>query len=203
MKANIRYALVFAGATIAGVYLHEMGHAVAGWLQGIAVVPTPAKEYILQSHVAWNQQIWISLGGPVGTTVAVIGAMLYFLRARRPEADAVLLGSLLPLCLYTLRFVLVGRGHDGLEWQAAQTALGLAPAGHAIDVFFLCLCLAGLVLWGSRLHFSLGYSLLKFAGLVIAGVILMVVLQVGNNRLFDGHFSATRVTNAPSGLDPR
>ena len=203
MKPNVRYTFAFAGATIAGVYLHEMGHAVAGWLQGIAVVPTPAKEYILQSHVAWNQQIWISLGGPVGTTVAVIGAMLYFLRSRRTAADAVLLGSLLPLCLYTLRFVLVGRGHDGLEWQAAQTALGLAPAGHAIDVFFLCLCLAGLALWGSRLHFPLRYSLLKFAGLAIAGVILLVVLQAGNNRLFDGHFPATRLTNAPQGLDPR
>lgn len=41
MKATIRYALVFTGAAVAGVYLHEIGHAVAGWIQGIAVVPTP------------------------------------------------------------------------------------------------------------------------------------------------------------------
>jgi len=87
MKVNVRYAVVFVGATIAGVYLHEIGHAVAGWSQGIATVPTPAKEYILQSQVAWNQEIWISLGGPVGTTLAVVGAMVYFLRARRPEAE--------------------------------------------------------------------------------------------------------------------
>ncbi len=114
-----------------------------------------------------------------------------------------LLGALLPLCLYTIRFLLAGRGHDGLEWQAAQTALGLAPAGHAIDVFFLCLWLAGVILWGSRLRFPLRHSLLKFAGLAIAGVILPVALQVGNNRLFDRHFPDTRVVNAPSGLDPR
>jgi len=202
MKAHCGYALVFTGATLAGVYLHEIGHSVAGWLLGIAVVPTPAKEYILQPQVSWNQEIWISLGGPVGTTLAVIGAMLYFLRERRPAAEAVLLGSLLPPCLYTIRFLLAGRGHDGLEWQAAQTALGLAPAGHAIDVFFLCLCLAGIVLWGSRLHFPLRYPLMKFAGLVIAGVILLVVLQAGNNRLFDRHFAATTVVNTPSGLDP-
>lgn len=203
MKAKVRYALVFIGATIAGVYLHEIGHAVAGWVQGIAVVPTPAKEYILQSQVSWNQEIWIALGGPVGTTLAVVGAALYFLRERRSEAEAVLLGALLLPCLYTIRFLLVGRGHDVLEWQGAQTALGLAPAGHAIDVFFLCLWLAGIILWGSRLRVPLRYSLLKFAGLAIAGVILLVALQVGNNRLFDRHFPKTRVLNTPSALDPR
>jgi hypothetical protein len=203
MKASVRYALVFTGTTIAGVYLHEFGHAVAGWMQGITVVPTPAKEYILLPQVSWNQEIWVSLGGPVGTTLAVLGAMLYFLRERRPEAEAVLLGALLPLGLYTIRFLLAGRGHDGLEWQAAQTVLGLAPAGHVIDIFFLCLWLAGIILWGSRLHHPLRYSLLKFAGLFIAGVILLVALQVGNNRLFDRHFPDTKVVNAPSGLDPR
>jgi hypothetical protein len=139
----------------------------------------------------------------VGTTLAVVGATLYFLRERRPEAEAVLLGALLLPCLYTIRFLLVGRGHDVLEWQGAQTALALAPAGHAIDVFFLCLWLAGIILWGSRLRFPLRYSLLKFAGLAIVGAILLVVLQVGNNRLLDRHFPETKVLNTPSGLDPR
>jgi hypothetical protein len=203
MKASVRYASVFAGTTIAGVYLHEFGHAVAGWMQGIAVVPTPAKEYILRSQVYWNQEIWIALGGIVGTTLAIVGATLYFLRERRPIAEAVLLGALIPPCLYTIRFLLVGRGHDGSEWQAAQTALGLAPAGHGIDVLFLCLPLAGIIVWGSRLRFPLRYSLLRLFGLAIAGVILLIALQVGNNSLFDRFFPATRVVNAPSGLDPR
>ena len=51
MKPNTRYLLFFAAATIVGVYLHELGHAVAGWIQSIAVLPTPAKEYILRSQV--------------------------------------------------------------------------------------------------------------------------------------------------------
>jgi hypothetical protein len=203
MKASVRYALVFTGTTIVGVYLHEIGHAVAGWILGIAVVPTPAKEYILRSQVYWNQEIWICLGGIVGTTLAIVGATLYFLWERRPVADAVLLGALAPPCFYTIRFLLVGRGHDGLEWQAAQTALGLAPSGHGIDVFFLCLWLAGIIVWGSRLRFPLRYSRLKLVGLAIAGVILLIVLQVGNNSLFDRFFPATRVVNTPSGLDPR
>ncbi|MGO8732148.1 MAG: hypothetical protein ACLQVM_05075 [Terriglobia bacterium] len=203
MKPSVRYALVFTGSTIAGVYLHEIGHAVAGWMQGIAVVPMPAKEYILRSQVYWNQEIWIALGGVAGTTLAVVGAMLYFLRARRPLAEAVLLGALIPPGFYTIRFLNVGRGHDDLEWQAAQTALGLAPTGHGIDVFFLCLSLAGIIIWSTRLRSPLRYSLLRLAGVAIAGVILLFVLQVGNNSLFDRFFPRTRVENAPLGLDPR
>ena len=45
MRADI------SGSLIAGVYLHEVGQAVAGWVNGVAVVPTPAKEYILQSQL--------------------------------------------------------------------------------------------------------------------------------------------------------
>ena len=37
MRASVRYALVFTRSTIAGVYLHEIGHAVAGLMQGIAI----------------------------------------------------------------------------------------------------------------------------------------------------------------------
>ena len=38
----------------------------------------------------------------------------------------------------------LARGENGLEWQEAQSALGLTPSGHAIDVLFLCLLLAGI-----------------------------------------------------------
>ena len=203
MKARVRYALIFTGTTIAGAYLHEIGHAVAGWMQGIAVFPTPAKEYILRPQVYWNQEIWIALGGVVGTTLAVVGATLYFLRERGPVGEPVLLGALLPAWLYTVRFFLFGRGHDASEWQAAQTALGLAPAGHGIDVFFLCLSLAGIMVWGLRLRFPLRNSLLRLVGLAIGGVILLMLLQAGNNSLFDRFFPTTRVVDAPSGLDPR
>jgi hypothetical protein len=203
MKASVRYALVFAGATLAGVYLHEIGHAAAGWMQGIAVVPSPTKEYILRPQVYWNQEIWIALGGVVGTTLAAVGATLYFLRVRSPVAEAVLFGALIPPWAYTIRFLLQGRGHDDTEWQAAQTALGLMPAGHGIDVFFLSLSLAGILIWGFRMRVPLGYSLLKLVGLAIGGTILLVALQVANNKLFDRVFPANQVVGAPSGLDPR
>ena len=63
--------LLFSATVIAGAYLHEIGHAVAGWVNGVAIVPTPAKEYILQSHLDWSKEIWIALGGVTGAFAGV------------------------------------------------------------------------------------------------------------------------------------
>jgi hypothetical protein len=193
---------LFVGALTAGVYLHEIGHAVAGWIMGIAVVPTPAKEYVLQSQLAWNKEIWISLGGPVGTTVAALAATLYFWRKPCSDREALLAGAFLPLGLYSLRFLLVGRGHDGTEWQAAQTALGLPPAGHAIDVFFICLLIGGLAVWFFGSHPPLR-SLLRLVALGITGTVFLIGLQDGNNAVFDRAFPDVSIINVPAGLDPR
>ncbi len=88
-----------------------------------------------------------------------------------------------------------GSGMDPREWQAAQAALGLAPAGHAIDAFFLCLLLAGFIVWGFRLRPPLHKSLLRFVFFTVAGIILLIMMQVCNNRIFDHYFTATRVVS--------
>lgn len=202
MKLSIRYLLIFFAATIAGCYLHEVGHAVFGWVNGIAVFPTPAKEYVLQSQLAWNKETWIALGGVLGTTVVVLAAGLYFWRKPCLDREAIFAGALIPLAFYALRFLLMGRGHGGTEWQAAQSALGLPPAGYAIDVFLLCLLVAGFLVWGIRLHPRLS-SLLRLVIVVIAGIVLLALLQVSNNALFDRMFPVVKVVNVPAGLNAR
>jgi len=202
MKRSVRYWLLFFAAIIAGVYLHEIGHAVVGWINGITIVPTPAKEYALQSQLGWNKEIWIALGGVCGTTLAALAAVTYFWRNPRPESEAILIGAFLPLGLYSLRFLLVGRGHDDVEWQAAQVALGLPPAGHVIDIFFLCLLITGFLVWVSRQHPPLR-SWLKLATMAIGGIVLLIVVQKANNALFDPLFPVVRMVNVPAGLDPR
>lgn len=202
MKLSIRYMLIFSASIIAGVYLHEIGHAVAGWVNGVAVVPTPAKEYVLQSQLDWSKEIWIALGGVIGTTVAALATALYFWRKPCSDREAILTGAFLPLALYTLRFLLVGRGHDATEWQAAQTALGLPRAGHAIDLFFLLLLIAVLVVWGIRRRPRLS-SFLRLVILATVGIVLLIALQTGNNTVFDHVFPVVKVVNMPAGLDAR
>jgi hypothetical protein len=193
MKDDLRFALILAGVCVAGVYFHELGHAVAGWVQGIPVVPTPAKEYVLRDGIEWRQQAWISLGGVLGTALLVLGSLAWYARERRAAADAVLAGVLLPPCLYTIRFLIAGRGHDGQEWQEAQSAVGLAPDGHAVDILFLCLFLVGTAAWVVRRRSSLQWaSFLRAAGLAVGGMVLLIVLQVANNAVFDRFFLPRR-----------
>ncbi len=205
MRSGLRFAAVFAIACIAGVYVHELGHAVAGWVQGVSVFPTPLKEYVLQEQVEWRQQIWIALGGVAGTALVMLGALGWYLRARRQAiADAILAGAFLPSFLYAVRFLLAGRGHDGLEWQEAQSALGVAPFGHTVDMLLLGLLLAGISVWLVHRRRSWRWSsLIKAAGLMLAGVVLLVFLQVGNNALFDRYFPTTVTVNAPEGFEYR
>jgi len=125
-------------------------------------------------------------------------------RRRRPWSDAVLAGVLLPPCLYTIRFLVVGRGHDDVEWQAAQAALGTDPAGHVVDVLFFCLFLAGVAAWIVRRSSTLGLvRIVKLIGLMLGGISFIILLQVTNNALFDRFFPKTTTLDVPAGLDPR
>jgi uncharacterized membrane protein len=168
------------------------------------VVPTPAKEYVLRDEVEWAQETWMSLGGVAATVLLVVCAPIWYARHPRPAADAVLGVVLVPLFAYTIRFLLVGRGHDGTEWQAAQSALGATPSGHLVDILLLCLLLAGAAAWIIRRRSSLpSPAAARAAGLMLVGVVLLVVLQVANNALFDRCFPATQTANVPEGPDPR
>jgi hypothetical protein len=53
------------------------------------------------------------------------------------------------------------------------------------------------------LRLPLRYPLLRLVSLTIGGIILLSILQVCDNRLFNRHFPITKVLNTPSGLDPR
>jgi len=44
---------------------------------------------------------------------------------------------------------------------------------------------------------------LRLATMVIGGVVLLIVLQVGNNAVFDHRFPAVKIVNVPAGLGPR
>jgi hypothetical protein len=144
MGQRVRFVLLFLSASICSMYAHELGHAASGWVQEIPVFPSPAKEYVLLTTIEWHEQIWIAFGGPAVTAIVVSVAILWASRHRGQASCAILAGVLVEPAFYVIRTLLVGRGHDGLEWQEAQSAIGLDPNGHALDVLFVFLFFAGL-----------------------------------------------------------
>jgi predicted membrane chloride channel (bestrophin family) len=71
-----------------------------------------------------------------------------------------------------------------------------------MDLFFLCLLLAGLGVWAILLHPRLP-SVLRLVTMSIIGITLLVVLQAGNNSAFDRVFRVAKVVDIPPGLDAR
>ena len=198
MQGSRRFLVLFAAAIVGASFVHELGHAVAGWLQGVAVVPTPFKEYVLRDEIVWREYAWIALGGVGGSVLAVLGTLAWYLKRDRASGDAILAGAILIPLAYTVRFLLEGRGHDGLEWQAAQSALGADPAGHAVDFVFLALFVVGFAAWLFRRRAALGVSTVaRLAGLLVVGIVFIIVFQVTNNLLFDRFFPKTRILDVP------
>ncbi|WP_167611488.1 hypothetical protein [Maribellus sediminis] len=168
------------------IYFHELGHCIPVWVKGIRAIPTPAKEYILETIPADLQQK-VSLGGIIGTVLITLVVMVLFLVKKFKYSSAVLAGVLAMPGMYTFRFFLVGRGHDASEFQEAQAALGAAYEGHLIDCLFLALFLAGIALWIFKSQPKLRITGRLAIGFVLT-VIFVIIHQVVNNAIFDPVF---------------
>lgn len=201
MGQRVKFTLLFLSASICSMYAHELGHAAAGWVQGIPVFPSPAKEYVLLTTIEWRKQIWIAFGGPAVTVIVLSLAILWASRNRGQASCAALAGVLVEPAFYVIRTLLVGRGHDGLEWQEAQSAIGLDPNGHALDLLFVFLFFAGGAVLAFRGELQLRWrSFAKWFSLGLVGLTALILVQAGNNAVFDRHFPRTQTLNIPPGV---
>lgn len=185
-KIEFKIWIIYFTTILIYVYIHEIGHSIPAWLHGYWAVPTPAKEY-MSVAVPKDIKQFISLGGVmVSILISLIVTFLY-LSKRYGINSAILAAAIALPGIYTLRFLLSGRGHDATEFQEAQSALGLSYSGHSLDWTFLILFVFGTVVWiiKSKPHF-------KIIGRLSAGFVLtcifIVGLQVINNAIFDPIF---------------
>lgn len=186
MKTTLKAWSIYFGFVTLAVFVHELGHCVAGWVMGYRLVPTFAKEYPLESIPPYANP-YISLGGILGNILfAAVSVYVYF-KSSFKHKTSLLAAAVSSPGIYTLLFPFKGRGHDGTEFQEAQAAAGFSYAGHAADYLFLFMFVAGL----SILFFTLKPGA-KLTGRFLLGLVLtfffIVALQVINNRIFDPLF---------------
>jgi hypothetical protein len=180
--------VIFTCAIVVSFFIHETGHCTVAWLHGYPAIPTPAKEYILKP-VPEAVQHQVALGGILGSVVAVLAGAFWLYRRPTAIRSALLAGAVTAPGIYTLRFILVGRGHDATEFQEAQAALGLRYAGHAIDWLFAGLFALATLFWFWRTR---ARPTPRLAGRLIVGALAAVIatglLQSINNAVFDPLF---------------
>jgi hypothetical protein len=198
LLAGAKPWLLFLSAILASAFVHELGHCAVAWLHGYPAIPTPAKEYILKpmTEVVQNR---VSLGGVLGSVVALLVAGFWLHRRPTPTSSALFAGAMTAPGCYMLRFLLLGSGHDGTEFQEAQAALGLSYPGHAIDRLFYGLFVAAAVFWfwRTRARPTLRLVCRLLAGAVAAAA-AMVLLQSVNNAVFDPLLEPKAKQNQPT-----
>jgi len=190
MKINIKPELknwaIYFLTILLSVYVHELGHCVYAWSRGYKAIPTPAKSY-LTGDFPGHLNEYFSLGGITGSLLFVFAAFLFYYFRNYKFSSAILAGAIVAPGMYTIRFVLKGRGHDATEFQEAQAALGLNYGGHALDWLFLLLFLLGAIMW--IIKSKPGFKVLPrlFIGTVLT-FIFFIALQDLNNLIFDPLF---------------
>ena len=151
-------------------------------------IKTPAKEYISAS-IPLNFKQFVSLGGIIGSTLVSLIILVLYITKTYKYSSVMLAGGVALPGLYSLRFILIGRGHDATEFQEAQSALGLNYSGHSLDWIFLITFICGVVFW--IIKSKPGFRIIGrlSIGLVLT-FIFVIGLQVINNAIFDPIFQS-------------
>jgi hypothetical protein len=180
-------------AAIVSTLLHELGHCVFYWAQGIPAAMSLTKEYPLMDITAGQYAIG-SAGGPLFSIAVVVLAVWLYRRRREagPLKDflsALILTGVFYFVLRSLIALLKGRGG---ELESAASLLSLDY--RAAIVVFLAVVVVSLYLWiragGPR--FSLkhaGY----FVVLLIGYVIFVVALESLDQSLFWAKFPSVEI----------
>lgn len=186
VKTELKIWTIYFATIILSVFIHEFGHCIPAWIHGYWAIPTPAKEYI-SNTIPLDLKQYVSLGGIIGSILISFIITLLFIKNAHRINSAILAGAVAIPGMYTLRFILSGRGHDATEFQEAQSALGLNYAGHSLDWIFLILFILGIAVWiiKSKPHY-------KIIGRLSIGFVLTFIFMVGfqiiNNSIFDSIF---------------
>jgi hypothetical protein len=188
IKTELKTWIIYFVIIILSVYVHELGHSICAWVHGYRAVPTPAKNYVIDA-IPGNLQQYISLGGIVGSILFVFIIFFLYVYKTFKFNSAILAASSVAPGMYTLRFILKGRGHDETEFQEAQSALGLNYSGHSLDWLFLVLFLSGIVLWIIKSKPNYKISGRLFIGFILT-FIFFIALQDLNNAIFDPMFKS-------------
>jgi len=186
LRTELKIWSVYFLTVLISIYFHEIGHCIPAWIEGVSAIPTLAKEYIME-EIPYTLKQNISLGGLIATVLFSLIIILWYLLKSSKYGSAILAGAIAVPGLYTLRFLLVGRGHDATEFQEVQSALGLNYSGHSLDWILLILTLVGVAAWIFKS--KPGYKII--VRLLIGLILTMIIiggLQELNNAIFDPIF---------------
>ena len=203
---NIRntsiFILIFFSASVISILIHELGHCIFYWVQGIPASFSLTKEYPLQDITVQNYRIG-SLGGPVTNIIQVIIALILLRRYRGNRMLSMVFTSFLLVNIYYFLFrsLIAVLKHDGGELEDAANLFGLNY--WMFIVLFLSVTVIIMYMWIKWDPIKLNFKkIFSFIGLFIAFIVIVVMLETVDKKFFWSKFPKIKIDDGRVYHDP-
>jgi len=193
MRFKFQFLMLVVAAGILSTLLHEFGHCVFYWLQGIPAGMSLVKEYPLIDITVHQYGIG-SAGGPLVNIILIILSFLLVRRyKKRTRAwnflSALIFANAFYFILRSLEALLKGKGG---EIESAANLVGLNYLFIVALFFIITLTILILWIWRFEVRISIrnsGYFLLLF----IAFVASLLVVHSIDRTLFWQRFPSIQI----------
>ncbi|MFC1539036.1 hypothetical protein ACFL6H_06415 [Candidatus Latescibacterota bacterium] len=193
MKYKFHFLMLIVASTILTTFLHEFGHCLFYWLQGIPAGLSLVKEYPLVDITVRQYGIG-SAGGPLANIISIILSFILVLRYKKKTLSWSILSSfiLANAFYFIMRSLLAFLHGEGGEIEYAANLIGLNYL-HAVVLFF-SITIIILTLWIRKFEIRIsirngGYFLLLF----IVYFSTIVIAQTIDRSLFWHRFPTIRI----------
>ncbi len=202
MSRALIFSLLVFSAGIVSTLLHEFGHCLFYWLQGVPAAMSLVKEFPLRDLTAAEYAVG-SAGGPLANVVLVgVAIWLYKRHANssrlRTVLSAFILANVFYFILRGLIALLKGRGGE-LGDVAGLVGLGFG----SVVILYGAISVGVLYYWmklgGIRLSFRTAGS---FVALLVGYVFVMVGMESIDSRLFWNKFPTIRIDDGRTYNEP-
>jgi len=190
---SLRLLGLFLLLSLLSVLLHELGHCVFYWAQGIPAGMSLVKEYPLRDISELEYAIG-SAGGPLSNILQLAVAVFWVHRWRPdpPRRTWALAFVLANVCYFIVRSGIAVLSGDGGELTDAASLFGLDY--RSAILLFLVLS-AGALIWTTRAaHIRITPKVvLKLPGLLVLYFIFLVAVQTLDRALFWERFPTIEI----------
>ena len=193
MKYKYRLLMFVVAATIVSTFLHEFGHCLFYWIQGIPAGLSLVKEYPLVDITAQQYGIG-SAGGPIVNIIAIIVSYMLVLRYVKMSRGWMLLSAFIfgNAFYFIMRSLLAFLHGEGGELESAANLVGLNYL--FVVALFFSITLIILTLWVRK--FEIRMSIRNGAFFLLLFVVYfstIVFAQIIDRSLFWHRFPTIQI----------
>ncbi|MFC1650042.1 hypothetical protein ACFL2X_00580 [Candidatus Latescibacterota bacterium] len=193
MKFKVQFLMLIVAATIVSTLLHEFGHCLFYWIQGIPAGMSMVKEYPLIDITAHQYGVG-SAGGAIANIIAIILSLIFVMKYKKRTREWMLLSAFIigNAFYFIMRTLLAFLHGEGGELESAAQLVGLNYL-YALVLFFSITVII-LTIWVMKFDIKLsirnaGYFFLLF----ILYFSTIVVAQTIDRTLFWHKFPAIQI----------